>query len=79
MPAGTVETMSSPQSGSSEPPGAATALRSGRIGPELNAERSSRLSVATTQSAPSSKPGVLHSGTLSLPAAAMTATPLPFA
>ena len=77
MPAGTVETMSSPQTGSSEPPGAETEFRSGRIGPELKADRARACPSTTTQSTPSSKPGELHSGTLSLPAAAMIATPLP--
>jgi hypothetical protein len=48
------------------------------IGPELNAERSSRLSVDTTQTTPSSKPGSLHSGTLSLPGRRDHATPLPW-
>ena len=71
--------MSSPQTGTSEPPGADDRDQVGLDRAGEKAERSSRLSVDTTQTTPSSKPGSLHSGTLSLPAAAMTATPLPCA
>ena len=57
VPTGTVERMSSPQIGASEPPGPETASRLGLNAKFENAERASRLSVEATQSAPASKPG----------------------